>query len=195
MGDHLAIIARLAAQYPSANIQKPTIAAYMSALSEIPDDLLAAACERAVTVCKWFPTIAEILKCVRKNEEARIGVPCPSEAWDFVLRYIDTGCGPDRASLGEFAMANRAVGMIGGWHHLGMGQVTDRPWRRKEFIMAYKSLLRDSRADMLMGPAARQIVYGEGSPSYFERTGRMEKIGDGDGILKQLAARAKEQAQ
>jgi hypothetical protein len=188
----IAVLAYLVDRFPRDKVPQQTIRAYCEDLAEVPLDLLWAAAKKIGRHGSYFPTIAAILDAVEELHEAERQVPSAEDAWDWVCRWLSSS-GEGRDSEG-YELAEHAVSRIGGWKQLGLGDVTDRHWVCKRFREAYGQVLEEDRKLQRMSPEERKLIEGEDTPSYFERTGRMERLGGGK-MLKGLLTEAKERTE
>src|SRR5689334_3695070 len=78
----------LAAAYPRFDLPEATIKIYQRLLADLEFDILKAATLQCATMCKFFPTVAEIREAAVEIEVMSIGIPSPTEAWGEVLNEI-----------------------------------------------------------------------------------------------------------
>ena len=189
MEQRIAVIAYLINRFPRQAVPQQTIRAYCEDLAEVPMDLLWAAAKKIGREMDYWPSIAQILDAVEQLHEEERKIPTAGEAWTWVCRWLSSS-GVGRESEG-YELAERAVASIGGWNRLGLGEVTERQWAEKRFHQAYADVLEQERRDQRMSPEERKLISGRDMPSYFERTGRMERVGGGQ-MLKKLLSEAKD---
>lgn len=146
-----AVISKLALGYPSVRLEPEHLDVYVADTSTIPLPLLERACDLAARKSPvFFPSRPLIEKAARKL--AAREVPTPNEAWEWVVANLaDSGRGRDGS---RYELADRAVGIMGGWDQLGQKPVAQRNWTRKEFLAVYRTLFAreaDQVADDVLG--------------------------------------------
>lgn len=185
----IAVIAYLINRFPRQTVPQQTIRAYCEDLAEVPMDLLWAAAKKIGREMDYWPSIAQILDAVEQLHEEERKIPTADEAWSWVCCWLSSS-GTGRDSEG-YELAERAVTQVGGWNQLGLGDVDERKWVQKRFHQAYEDVLEQERRDQRMSPEERKLIQGRETPSYFERTGRMERVGGGQ-MLKKLLTEARD---
>jgi len=157
-------VAVLAAAFPSARIEAPTLRVYAKLLADVDPEALSRAVTRLAATSRFFPTIAELRGEVAA--EATEGLPAPEVAWGEVveeLRRVGHTAAP-QFSCPEIGQAVRA---IGGWGALCFA--SRNPYDRARFVDAYRAVRASAvRAEQLHGvtnalspapqPAARALV-------------------------------------
>ncbi len=78
----------LAAAYPRFDLPDATIKIYQRLLSDLDFDILKAATLQCATMCKFFPTVAEIRDAAVEIQTMAEGIPSDVEAWGEVMREI-----------------------------------------------------------------------------------------------------------
>lgn len=149
----------LALRYPLTRLEPEHLDAYVAGSATIPLPLLERACELAQRKSPvYFPPLPLIAKAARKL--AAREVPTPNEAWEWVVAHLaDSGRSRDGS---RYELAERAVGIMGGWDQLGQKPVAQRNWTRKEFLGVYRSLFA-READRVASDALR-IEPGQAEP-------------------------------
>lgn len=158
------LLVSLMTAFPRAEINKATLKVYAKALAGIDEQVLEAAVARGLRSWRFFPTIAEIIEQCHALEDAMAEPPSVEDAWAWVVKGMScSGVGVDSTG---YEIAARVVRIMGGWSMLGMGEVSQREWRRKEFVSTYRSLLEqrkdgrylsDQETQLLDGPVAPRI--------------------------------------
>lgn len=83
------LVGFLAAAFPYAQVSKDTQRVYVDALSDTPEDVLAAAIRQCINDCEFFPTVAAIQDRVKLLTSAdRLSGP---EAWEAVVSALKSG--------------------------------------------------------------------------------------------------------
>lgn len=155
------------------------IAIYKAALENgLTLEQLEAACQRALKTCRFFPTIADLLSCVHRDQaqaEQAVDKLHAERAWDSLMAHIDRW-GADRTPLvcgrretGEiiFEYAEPllpeiewAVRQCGGYYKVATATTENVHFIRKEFLAQF---VRYRETAALAAPSreeARQLLAG-----------------------------------
>jgi hypothetical protein len=135
---------------------------YADLLSDLNAEMLTTACRRAVRVCRFFPTVADIraqiddaaAKCLELEAETQWQELL---AWTQRNVYPDTGISEGAPKLTpEVEHAARAAGGVRFLEHCTVDQLV---WCRKTFIAAYKNVCETEQVEQLLGERqAKQIL-------------------------------------
>lgn len=112
--------------------------AYWVALQELGDDVFMAAVGRCLRTQRFMPTPADVIQAARRVlEEEGLFPDDPEVAWERVQRWA-SHClyGGERPNEINDAAA-RTVKELGGIRAIGMTDLKDMPFVRKDFIKRY----------------------------------------------------------
>jgi len=146
------VLFALVAAYPNANVGKETMAVYVSDLSDIPNEILDAACTYCRTTSKWFPTIAELREASAKLQTGSDSLPPAGEAWGEVLRIIGR-LGYFEQPVFDNPVAAKTVAAMG-WKNIAEGD--NRTADRARFIELYNTYATRTLEQAKLPPALRQ---------------------------------------
>jgi hypothetical protein len=128
---------------------------YAEILNELSAEQLDWACREASRSCKWFPTPADILAHVKKDDTTRLSLEA-SAAWVKVLNYVGTVGANLYDGAGKLTERElKAAKIVGGLGYLEACPADELQWRRKDFIHAYENQaqVEDSRRPLTDGEA------------------------------------------
>lgn len=148
------VLAYIGAHYPGVEFPADSARVYALQLGGLDLDLLGAAVDRCVRRERFFPSVAAILEAVTEVRGESSGQRSGASEWEWVLRWIGAS-GKGREQEGH-ELAEAAVQLIGGWSHLGQGQIEHRAHRRREFLEVYAEL--ESGARRLPGRIERRYL-------------------------------------
>ena len=160
----------LSAAYPRFELPNETISIYQRLLADLDFDLLKAATLQCATMCKFFPTVAEIRDAATEIVTMAEHIPTSIEAWGEVVQAIrDIGGNSPRPNFSH-PMIDELVKHFG-WYALC---ASDHSFAdRARFIDAYEAKLKSSRRKSQMLPEVLAIVD--------------KRIAGGSGDIKQIA--------
>lgn len=182
----VAVVRYLIDRFPRQEVSASTARAYAEDLIDVDEADLWPAVKLIARRSDFFPSLAEIFRAVADVRDARENIPAAEDAWVWAAALIPEG-GPGRGGVpAGMELADAAIRSIGGWEQLGQGQVTDRQWRRKEFLQAYAALLQRRRDGLVGGSQALDELEPQ---RLLERSGTMTKC-DATGILGMIQAAA-----
>lgn len=138
-----ALVAYLAAKYPSQKLNAANVAAYQDGLVDLDHEAAVLAVKRISNESKWFPAISEIRDGVVSE---RLQLPSPEEAWDEVMRAIDRigSSGWPQWSHPEIGQAVHAVG----WHAICGCQLRELHFKQATFMRCYESYSARSKREL-----------------------------------------------
>ncbi len=135
----------LSAYYPKNNLPKPTISAYITALLDIPNELLLVAISDLGSTSVFFPTAAEIRDHTFTLLEETNNVPTKYEAWYELTRNLG-----GFFYGGEPEFSHPIIGMalkgIGGWRRFCNSH--NLISERKHFLDSYEASLEKKRREV-----------------------------------------------
>lgn len=144
----------LAAAYPRFDLPEATIKVYQRLLADLDFDLLKAATLQCATLCKFFPTVAEIRDAAVELSTMAEGIPSDIEAWGEINREIQRVHHDGRPEFSH-PLIEQIVRDLG-WRSLCLSdnQIADRA----RFMDAYEKNLKVSRRRRQMLPEVTGIV-------------------------------------
>lgn len=161
----------LAAAFPSAQVQKNTIAVYVQMLKDISLITLDVVVEQCLAECKFFPTISEIRDKAILIPGQR---PTPAEAWGQVLQQI-TRVGFYGKPFFADDLTARAVEIMD-WRQLCTSENTVAD--RAHFMRIYEQLLNRETEDARLLPAAQNLRMISNLSKRMEMPRRLEENGE-----------------
>ena len=138
-------------------------AIYQRLLTDLTPDLLAAAADKCIAECKWFPTVAELRTAadsIREMAAQRAGVQqmTPDEAWQLCERVVVNDGTPAEEQLAKLpelaAVALRAFGVL----RFRMRQEDDAPTNRAQFRNIYTTYADRRRAQVSLPARVAAVV-------------------------------------
>lgn len=145
----------LSAAYPRFDLPEETIRIYQRLLADLDFDLLKAATLQCATMCKFFPTVAEIRDAATEIVTMAEHIPTPIEAWGEVIQAIRKIGGNSFRPDFSHPMIDELVKHFG-WHALC---TSDHSFAdRARFMDAYADMLKASRRRSQMLPEVLAIV-------------------------------------
>jgi hypothetical protein len=148
----LRVLGALAAAFPYAKIERPTIEIYAEALADIPPAVLKAAGVACISRSTFFPAISEIRdEALRAMSPER---PSPEAAWQEVLEQVRSVhfCGTPQFSDPLIAKVVEGVG----WRDICMCEEPGVP--RGQFYKLYAAALERERHEALLPSGVRQMM-------------------------------------
>jgi len=151
------MMAVLAAAYPNMTIRRETIEVYVADLSDLPDDVLDAACSYCRANLKFFPTIAELREAAARLQSGAASLPPAGEAWGEFIRLGQCFSGDDPCPYAEMTsdIMRKTIRAMG-WRYLCSS--TNGMADRARFIELYDEYARRGISDYVMPP---QLKSGE----------------------------------
>lgn len=169
------IVIEMAARFPSSNVDKATIAAYVDDLAGVELNALRAAVAVAIRNSEYFPPLKKIWDAMeRVLPDEHID---PELVWETVYRAIKD-VGYYRTPEFKDPLILKAIeGAMGSWQSLCDAPIEDRPSNRSRIIQAYSALVKRSRDAANAPPALRDAI---------ERARSLKTIGSRPGAITDL---------
>lgn len=145
----------LAAAYPRFDLPEATIKIYQRLLADLDFDLLKAATLQCATMCKFFPTVAEIRDAAVEIQTMTEGLPTAIEAWGEVLTAMRRVGGGRSQPIFSHPMIDKLVSEFG-WGALCTSEHSFAD--RARFMDAYADMLKSTRRRSQMLPEVLAIV-------------------------------------
>lgn len=160
--EFLKIFSVMSAAFPHSKPTPETVEVYYLTLRDLPEDILKAACLKALTDSEFLPTIAKIRTCAVSLMcgERRSG----GEAWGEMIRGLRTRIGYGMPAYAD-PLITRAVNSIG-WDAVRMADDDDFA-TRAQFIKVYDALAERARTEARELPQVSAVSerYKLGAPS------------------------------
>jgi hypothetical protein len=119
---------------------------WVSALTDLPPDVLDAACRRAMKSCKFFPTPAEIRAGIDRAEAGASEIEA-QHAWQRVLEFSERGVWSKVKML--TTRERHALRVVGGSDAIAhCDKYEDLKWRQRDFVAAF---LRFEQVEVSLG--------------------------------------------
>lgn len=155
------IFGMLKANWPKEPYSKNTLTLYWRCLGDIGDDTLKAATVHCVTMCTFWPRIAELRQAAFDIMCNKAGQLTAGEAWALVVRYGNMpeswwagGEHHERPKLP--ATIQRALDAIGGWRRLSDSDHYSSD--RARFLEAYTAFVKRDVETYQMLPEVRELA-------------------------------------
>ena len=123
--------------YPRAVISEHTLDIYVKMLSDVPDDVLAAAIQDQINKSEFFPTIASIRKSAASILIQADNIPDAMTAWGEVTKNLNIGS--VRCPVFSHPIIDHVVDCMG-WYNLRVSENTVAD--RARFIESYNEILQ-----------------------------------------------------
>lgn len=146
------VLGALAAAFPYAKIEKPTIAIYAEALADIPPAILRAAGLACISRATFFPAIAEIR--AEALNMATPAKPTADEAWRQVLEQVAEVHADGKPTFSDPVIARVVAGV--GWRAICLCEEPGVP--RGQFYKLYNAALERERQTALLPQGVRDLA-------------------------------------
>lgn len=173
----IALLQTIIVMYPGSKINADplTVAVWQEMLGDYPGEVVSAAVKRMCATLKFPPSIADIRENVAQAVEEARGIPTAGEAWAKVCK-ARSWYGYYRADEAHAALGDeiwRAIGMVGGWRELCIGEgdaaVTSAQFERRYNSMIQQAMNRiqipasvHEEMMRLVGPLTERLAIGGG---------------------------------
>lgn len=132
----LALMADIVDAYPQTPMSPANIQAYVRHLADLDPEVLRRAVARAISTCRFLPTIAEIRQAAAELVDV---APDAHEAWGMAMAEVQRVGRTGRPSF-QHARIHAAVQAIGGWVYLCESDAYSAD--RAAFVKAYEAQTR-----------------------------------------------------
>jgi hypothetical protein len=154
--DVTAVLAILAAAYPSVEVSESTLVVYETMLADVSPEELQAVVLEHIARSRWFPTVAELRGAIA---ERRMSLPSAAEALASVSKALAKNTAAEMHGL-VFEAVERCGGL---WE--AKRSTTPQRWRQ-QFLDAYRELRTEAVAEAnlegvrenLLTPATRRVL-------------------------------------
>jgi hypothetical protein len=144
----------LSAAYPRFELPQATINIYQRLLSDLDFDILKSATLQCATMCKFFPTVAEIRDAAVEIITMSEGIPSALEAWGEIIREIKR-VGSDKRPTFSHPLIDSVVHEFN-WRYLCTSENTISD--RARVMDAYEKMVKKSLREKQMLPEVLDIV-------------------------------------
>ena len=136
---------------------------YQRLLADIDADVLAAAADKCIAECKWFPTVAELRTAadsIREMAAQRAGVqqPTADEAWQMCGRVLVNDGTPAEEQLARLPEITAAAMRAFGVTRFRLRQEDDEPTNRAQFRGIYTTYAERRRAQHALPTRVAHVV-------------------------------------
>ena len=151
------VIRLLMENWPREEMSEARAGLYCRLLTDIPSDILEAACLQCIATSKFFPTVAELRDAALAMTPEMDGLPTAGEAWGEVLREIwrtgtDQWHGPPVFSHALIERTMKAMG----WRNICLSE--DGMADRAHFMRIYDALRQRHSAQARTLPEVRVLT-------------------------------------
>lgn len=145
------ILKPLMLAFPSAKINIGTIIVYVKALSCLGDEELTASVMKCMRICKFFPSIAEIMEQAEHVAQVANGTSHKSndEAWTEVLKQMNEAFIYRKPVFTTPEIESAALAM--GWAGLCQTEIEDMGTIRAQFLRMYESTCKRKKEAKIDG--------------------------------------------
>jgi hypothetical protein len=146
------LVGFLVAAFPYAQVSKDTQRVYIDALSDLPEEILAAAIRQCVNDCEFFPTVAAIQDRVKLLASPdRLSGP---EAWEVVVTALKSGQYYFTDPVFEDPLIQTCVGALD-WYTL---RASENPIAdRAHFLKMYESVVAREKQNRKLLPSSVEL--------------------------------------
>lgn len=135
---------------------------WVSALADLEPQILEAACRRAMQICKFFPTPAEIRAAIERPEAMALQLEAEN-AWHrtlcWISRYYHPDLGIDRNAPELAPQMIHALRAAGGFRWIEECSDEKLVWVKKAFLADYQVISEIGRVEHLLSDGrAKEIL-------------------------------------
>lgn len=125
--------------FPNAKINLGTIKVYIAALSCLSDAGLTAAVMKCLRICKFFPSIAEVMEQADNMEQVSCGTKHKTndEAWNEVIKQMNDAFVYKKPVFSTPEIESAALAM--GWAGMCQTETDNMGTIRAQFLKMYES--------------------------------------------------------
>lgn len=152
-------LGKLVSNYPNAKVTDNNLETMSRSIeeTEVPLELLTGSASLLVQERDFFPPVSQIIKMCERIDNTMSPEETAEEEWGWVVGRIQCKSEPSDGHEHETACA--AVRAMGGWESLAMGNTSDRPWKRKEFLALFAPMNGRVQTMEKLTPHGRKVLH------------------------------------